>query len=129
MVFDIQRSSWCFFQNYNLEQLNESCYLCFIRTAFYVLGLVANTCNGADLLHDYGWEAVRHKHNDLWPVINLSEPQSEADVTMDTITTTTSTSSLPSIRDPSPQHSTNNVFYLDGENGQKSRYVVSCMLF
>lgn len=37
-------------------------------TAFYVLGLLACTCRGADILNELGWESVRHKRTERWPV-------------------------------------------------------------
>lgn len=33
-------------------------------TAFYVLGLIASTPRGADILLEFGWEAVRHRRTD-----------------------------------------------------------------
>ena len=33
-----------------------------------MLGLVSCTCRGADLLNELGWETVRHKRTDRWPV-------------------------------------------------------------
>ena len=33
------------------------------------MGLIASTSKGADILFDYGWDSVRHKHSDIWPVI------------------------------------------------------------
>ncbi|XP_057305998.1 rapamycin-insensitive companion of mTOR-like isoform X2 [Hydractinia symbiolongicarpus] len=38
-------------------------------TCFYVLGLIASTSVGADKLEDLGWESVRHRGSDKWPVI------------------------------------------------------------
>ncbi|RWS04250.1 rapamycin-insensitive companion of mTOR-like isoform X1, partial [Dinothrombium tinctorium] len=38
-------------------------------TCFYVLGLIASTSDGADYLKDFGWEAVRHSHNEKWPLV------------------------------------------------------------
>ena len=32
------------------------------RTSFYALGLIASTRSGANILHELGWEAVRHAH-------------------------------------------------------------------
>lgn len=43
--------------------------LLIFRTCFYVLGLVASTSVGADKLEDLGWESVRHRGSDKWPVI------------------------------------------------------------
>ena len=40
----------------------------FISTAFYVLGLLSCTCRGADMLNELGWESVRHKRTEHWPV-------------------------------------------------------------
>ena len=41
----------------------------YLRTCFYVLGLMSSTSIGADRLEDLGWESVRHKGADKWPVI------------------------------------------------------------
>ncbi len=43
------------------------CVFAFLRTAFFVLGLIACTKKGADILFEYGWESVRHKHTEIWP--------------------------------------------------------------
>ena len=43
------------------------------RTAFYVLGLIASTSKGAGILNDFGWETIRHKRSDWWPVIEESD--------------------------------------------------------
>ncbi|XP_064626915.1 rapamycin-insensitive companion of mTOR-like isoform X2 [Lineus longissimus] len=44
-------------------------------TAFYCLGLIASTRKGADLLHEFGWEAIRTNRHDHWPVIDDPEIQ------------------------------------------------------
>lgn len=38
-------------------------------TCFYVLGLLASTSIGADKLEELGWDCVRHKGSDIWPII------------------------------------------------------------
>uniref|UniRef100_A0A2A4J023 Rapamycin-insensitive companion of mTOR domain-containing protein n=1 Tax=Heliothis virescens TaxID=7102 RepID=A0A2A4J023_HELVI len=38
-------------------------------TAFYVLGLIGSTYDGANLLSDLGWLCVRHTRHDQFPVI------------------------------------------------------------
>ncbi|XP_013398176.1 rapamycin-insensitive companion of mTOR isoform X2 [Lingula anatina] len=53
-----------------LIKLAEECGVFSVRgTAYYVLCLVASSRAGSDLLHEYGWESVRHNRHDLWPVI------------------------------------------------------------
>ena len=39
------------------------------RTCFYVLGLIAKTSQGADRLEALGWECVRHRGAETWPII------------------------------------------------------------
>ena len=43
------------------------------RTCFYVLGLIATTRQGADILKTLNWESVRHKGEDSWPVVEVKE--------------------------------------------------------
>ncbi|ESO86448.1 hypothetical protein LOTGIDRAFT_129240 [Lottia gigantea] len=38
-------------------------------TAFYVLGLVATTQEGTDILAKFGWESLCHSREDPWPVL------------------------------------------------------------
>ena len=38
-------------------------------TCFYCLGLIAKTSQGADRLEELGWECVRHRGADTWPII------------------------------------------------------------
>ena len=45
---------------------------CHFSTAYFVIGLIAATRKGADILNDFGWEAVRHKHGEVWPVLEES---------------------------------------------------------
>ena len=40
------------------------------RTAFYVLGLVASTRRGAEVLAEYGWESQCHTRREVWPVLD-----------------------------------------------------------
>ncbi|XP_069677672.1 rapamycin-insensitive companion of mTOR isoform X2 [Periplaneta americana] len=57
--------------------LVQTCSVYSVRgTAFYVLGLVATTFEGANHLTKSGWLCVRHNRHDRWPVI-------EDDVEMD----------------------------------------------
>ena len=46
-------------------------YIC--RTCFYVLGLIATTRQGADILKSLNWESVRHKEEDRWPAVEVKE--------------------------------------------------------
>lgn len=43
------------------------------RTAFYCLNLIASTRQGADILHEYGWESLRNNRQEMWPVIDEEE--------------------------------------------------------
>ena len=47
-----------------------------------MLGLLASTKKGADILRDFGWESVRHTRTDVWPVIEdvLSGEDGDADI-------------------------------------------------
>ncbi|XP_076355898.1 rapamycin-insensitive companion of Tor isoform X1 [Tachypleus tridentatus] len=38
-------------------------------TCFYVLGLLCTTPVGSDILSRFGWEAVRHNHEERWPIV------------------------------------------------------------
>ncbi|RWS26243.1 rapamycin-insensitive companion of mTOR-like isoform X1 [Leptotrombidium deliense] len=40
---------------------------------FYVLGLIGSTSDGADYLKEFGWEAMRHSHNEKWPLVKKTE--------------------------------------------------------
>ena len=42
----------------------------FCRTAFYVLGLLASTRKGTEILAKYGWESMCRTREDLWPVLD-----------------------------------------------------------
>ncbi|XP_048583211.1 rapamycin-insensitive companion of mTOR isoform X2 [Nematostella vectensis] len=39
-------------------------------TCFYVLGLIAKTRQGADILQDLEWESIRHMGEEQWPVLD-----------------------------------------------------------
>lgn len=39
------------------------------RTCFYVLGLIGSTSLGAEKLEHLGWDSVRHKCSEDWPVM------------------------------------------------------------
>lgn len=41
----------------------------FFRTCFYVLGLIGSTSLGAEKLESLGWDSVRHKCSEDWPVM------------------------------------------------------------
>lgn len=52
-----------------------NCEVLTIRgTCFFILGLMACTSTGADRLEELGWECVRHKGSDIWPVIEHDIP-------------------------------------------------------
>ena len=64
------------------------------RTAFYILGLLASTRKGADLLSEFGWESVRHTSSDLWPVVEERKPsEAEPGDIMSSVSTLSLTSS------------------------------------
>lgn len=42
------------------------------RTCYYVVGLIAKTREGTDILHDLEWESIRHIGEDAWPVVETS---------------------------------------------------------
>ncbi|KRT81894.1 hypothetical protein AMK59_5583, partial [Oryctes borbonicus] len=53
-----------------MVHLAENCEVYSIRaTAFYSLGLVASTKNGADSLFKLHWVCTRHDRHDRWPII------------------------------------------------------------
>lgn len=39
------------------------------RTCVYVLGLIAKTKQGCDILKCHSWDSVRHSRKHLWPVV------------------------------------------------------------
>lgn len=39
------------------------------RTCVYVLGLIAKTKQGCDILKHHNWDAVRHSRRQPWPVV------------------------------------------------------------
>ena len=45
------------------------CVYFYFRTCFYTLGLIAKTSQGADRLEALGWECVRHRGAETWPII------------------------------------------------------------
>ncbi|KAJ7375614.1 hypothetical protein OS493_040045 [Desmophyllum pertusum] len=47
------------------------------KTCFYVLGLIAKTREGADILRELEWESVRHMGEDKWPVLETSVENKE----------------------------------------------------
>ncbi|XP_019620520.1 PREDICTED: rapamycin-insensitive companion of mTOR-like [Branchiostoma belcheri] len=52
-------------------RLAEDCPVLSVRgTCLYVLGLVAKTRQGCDILREHGWESVRHGRDDPWPVVD-----------------------------------------------------------
>ncbi|XP_041359986.1 rapamycin-insensitive companion of mTOR-like [Gigantopelta aegis] len=52
-------------------RLAEECGVFSIRgTAFYVLGLLASTRKGTEILARYGWESMCRTREDLWPVMD-----------------------------------------------------------
>ena len=58
-----------------IVDLAYNCEVLTIRgTCFYILGLMASTSTGADKLEELGWECVRHKGSDIWPVIEHDIP-------------------------------------------------------
>ncbi|XP_045512078.1 rapamycin-insensitive companion of mTOR [Pieris brassicae] len=54
----------------HVVQLAKYCPVYSVRaTAFYVLGLIGSTYDGANLLSELGWLCVRHTRHDQFPVI------------------------------------------------------------
>ncbi|KAL8596171.1 hypothetical protein ACOMHN_021211 [Nucella lapillus] len=54
-----------------LIRLAEECGVFSVRgTAFYVLGLVACTRRGTEVLAEYGWESKCHTRRESWPVLD-----------------------------------------------------------
>ncbi|MBN3318173.1 RICTR protein, partial [Atractosteus spatula] len=50
--------------------LAQNCEVLSIRgTCLYVLGLMAKTKQGCDILKQHSWDAVRHSRRQLWPVV------------------------------------------------------------
>ncbi|XP_071322284.1 rapamycin-insensitive companion of mTOR-like isoform X2 [Trachinotus anak] len=63
----------------DIVALAHDCEVLSIRgTCLYVLGLISKTRQGCDTLKLLGWDAVRHGHGALWPVVlEELEPQSK----------------------------------------------------
>ncbi|KAM9338346.1 rapamycin-insensitive companion of mTOR-like [Symphorus nematophorus] len=54
----------------DIVALAHHCEVLSIRGAcLYVLGLISKTRQGCDTLKQQGWDAVRHSHSMLWPVV------------------------------------------------------------
>ncbi|XP_078353189.1 rapamycin-insensitive companion of mTOR-like isoform X2 [Oculina patagonica] len=61
-----------------IVRLAEECGNFAIRgTCYYVLGLIAKTREGADILRELEWESVRHMGEDKWPVLETSVENKE----------------------------------------------------
>ncbi|KAH3731195.1 hypothetical protein DPMN_057203 [Dreissena polymorpha] len=69
------------------SQKGEKTLLYIYRTAFFVLGLVSSTREGAELLSQYGWESRWNNRSERWPLVEdhtvllddaLDEAQTEA---------------------------------------------------
>ncbi|XP_077980982.1 rapamycin-insensitive companion of mTOR-like [Glandiceps talaboti] len=62
----------------DIIRLAEECEVFSVRgTCFYVLGLIAKTKQGTEILSRLGWESIRHNRENVWPVVQ------EKDVLMD----------------------------------------------
>ncbi|XP_070563534.1 rapamycin-insensitive companion of mTOR-like isoform X2 [Ptychodera flava] len=62
----------------DIIRLAEECEVFSVRgTCFYVLGLIAKTRHGAEMLSRLGWESTRHSREEIWPVVE------EKDVLLD----------------------------------------------
>ncbi|XP_074640196.1 rapamycin-insensitive companion of mTOR-like isoform X2 [Tubulanus polymorphus] len=48
-------------------------------TAFYALGLIASTHQGANLLRQFGWECLHHSRSETWPVHDNSSSDSDSE--------------------------------------------------
>lgn len=58
----------------HIVQMATLCKVLTLRgTCFYVLGLIATTRQGADILKTLNWESVRHKGEHSWPVVEVTE--------------------------------------------------------
>ncbi|MBZ3875875.1 Rapamycin-insensitive companion of mTOR [Sciurus carolinensis] len=54
----------------DILKLAKQCEVLSIRgTCVYVLGLIAKTKQGCDILKCHNWDAVRHSRKHLWPVV------------------------------------------------------------
>ncbi|NXW51157.1 RICTR protein, partial [Nyctiprogne leucopyga] len=54
----------------NIMALAQHCEVLSIRgTCVYVLGLIAKTKQGCDILKHHNWDAVRHSRRQPWPVV------------------------------------------------------------
>nr|XP_033788434.1 rapamycin-insensitive companion of mTOR isoform X2 [Geotrypetes seraphini] len=55
----------------DIMALAQHCEVLSIRgTCIYVLGLLAKTKQGCDILKQHNWDAVRHSRRHLWPVVS-----------------------------------------------------------
>ncbi|KAK9696755.1 Rapamycin-insensitive companion of mTOR, middle domain [Popillia japonica] len=62
-----------------MVHLAENCDVYSVRaTAFYSLGLVASTKNGADSLFKLHWVCTRHDRHDRWPIIEEENWEDES---------------------------------------------------
>ena len=68
-------------------------------TCYYVLGLIAKTREGADILRDLEWESVRHLGKEKWPVLedlvdNKEELMPFSYLSVENLSSTPSTASM-----------------------------------
>ncbi|XP_060081851.1 uncharacterized protein LOC132561136 [Ylistrum balloti] len=101
-------------------RLAEECGVFSIRgTAFYVLGLLASTREGAELLTQLGWESCWHSRGEMWPVVeDRAEMLSDIEDATESVLSFGSTSrSDPDYRTSlhSPGIASNNLFFIAEE--------------
>ncbi len=60
-----------------------------------MLGLIASTSKGAGILNDFGWETIRHKRSDWWPVIEESDKMADDGSELTSMSSSASLNSNP----------------------------------
>ncbi|KAK3090902.1 hypothetical protein FSP39_015586 [Pinctada imbricata] len=116
-------------------KLAEECGVFSVRgTAFFVLGLLASTREGAEYLNQLGWESCWHTREDRWPVVeNRSEMLHDLDdILSDTFSLRSSDYEPRALNSPSVRSSSTLFFIAEedknshGSNGCDSSQVQTC---
>ncbi|XP_009472679.1 PREDICTED: rapamycin-insensitive companion of mTOR [Nipponia nippon] len=69
-VFQCDHTSTCQFTFMaNWCTIKQAAIYWSLRTCVYVLGLIAKTKQGCDILKHHNWDAVRHSRRQPWPVV------------------------------------------------------------
>ncbi|XP_033125633.1 rapamycin-insensitive companion of mTOR-like [Anneissia japonica] len=107
-------------------RLAEECSVFSVRgTCFNVLGLLAKTKQGSDILSTLGWESIRHSRRDRWPVVEVQDGifnekghlcESTSVSSFDSVSTRTDSPSPFLLDESSPNPELQSLFFDGGES-------------